>query len=159
MQITTITYGRTVNRGDYNSERLEMTGTLAEGESHEEALNTIKSAVVKGLKLEPTTSEAKAKEDKPAKKTTKKKAASKKKAETKKEEEEVKEEVKEEESSTEPKEVVDLAFIKGKLKEVAIAKGKSVAVEIVKSFGAAKSDEIDAKDYLKVLKQVEKAMK
>lgn len=47
MQITTISYGKTFNLGQYQSERIDMTATVVEGEDVALALYTLKAEVLR----------------------------------------------------------------------------------------------------------------
>ncbi len=47
MQITTISYGYTFNRGNYQSERIDFTATIAEGEDAALATYLLKAEVLR----------------------------------------------------------------------------------------------------------------
>lgn len=79
MKIERVLYSRTVNLGDYNSERIEIGAIVEEGEDFKEVLSKVKKEVNISLKLESPKEEEKESE-KPAvtKKKTSKKVAKKK---------------------------------------------------------------------------------
>ena len=52
MEVKEITYGQTLNRGNFQSSRLEMTVTLNEGEDVAGALDKLKAYVYNELKKE-----------------------------------------------------------------------------------------------------------
>lgn len=47
MQVTTISYGKTFNLGQYQSERIDLTATLAEGDDAIEAALRLKAHVLR----------------------------------------------------------------------------------------------------------------
>lgn len=46
MKVTTIAYGKTFNKGNYESERIDMTAELEEGEDEQVALMRLKATVL-----------------------------------------------------------------------------------------------------------------
>lgn len=177
MQITTITYGLTVNRGDYNSERLEMTGLLAEGDGVKVSLNTIQNQVRSALKLptialegvtndEPTKKKATKKATKKASKKTTKANKSGDEGDISKDVQETSRKSSESEITTSPevesgkeREVpYTLAEVKDTIKALAKAKGRECAMDLLKDFGVAKTIELKEDQYGDFIKACKKGL-
>ncbi len=170
MEISTVTYSRTLNLGDYNSEKVEMTANLETYDDPNESLKQLKHVVHYSMGLTKTkpkyvkqadiaevveggdikTTEGKIIEvdettevvpEKPAKKT-KKKVTKKKVA---KKEEPVKE--------------YTLEEVKAAFKNLAKLKGLPVAREVLKDLKATKTDDLDAVQYEMAMAMVEKCLK
>jgi hypothetical protein len=58
MQVKTISYGRTKNLGNYQSERLDVTAELSDGEDETTAFEQLKTWVAQRLYPETVTAEA-----------------------------------------------------------------------------------------------------
>lgn len=182
MQITTITYGLTVNRGDYNSERLEMTGCLAEGDEVRVSLNELQNHVRSGLKLptlevpegavNETGSKTAKVTKKAAKKTTKKSTkkttakdessveGSDSKPSTKKPKESGEVTTSPEvESGTEREVPYTLEEVKDTLKACAKVIGMEPTKDIIRSYGVEKSNELPEDKFADIIKKLKKAAK
>jgi hypothetical protein len=173
MEITSISYARTVNLGDYNSEKLEMTASVETYDDPNEAAEKLKHVVHYALKLttkkpkyvkqadiaevveggdivktDGTTVEVdettETVPEKPKKKAAKK-APAKKKAAKKEEKEEEK--------------VYELAEVQAALKHLAKTKGLPVGKAVLKDFKVAKSAELKPEQFSAVMKAVEKCLK
>ena len=174
MQVETITYSRTVNKGDYNSEKLEMTAAVESYDDPNEAAKRLKHVVhyalgltktkptyvkmseieevVEGGNLKKTdgevietTPEVEIVPEKPKKKAKK----AKKKVVKKVEKEEVEL----------PPVIIDIADVKAAFKNLAKTKGLPVAKEVLKDFKATKTDELKPEQYADALVAVEKCLK
>jgi hypothetical protein len=173
MQFNQITYARQKNLGNYESEKLEMVVTIEEHEDVNFALREVKIKVAQGLGLQPKVEQidevveggdVKTKDGKKkdpatgeeAKKTTKKKVA--KKAAKKKATKSVAEVPPEipKESDTN---VVTIDAVKESLVKVWKAKGREVADDILKDFGAKKSSDLKETDYEAVVTECTKCLK
>lgn len=173
MEITTINYSRTLNLGDYNSEKVEMTASLETYDDPNESLKQLKhvvhfamgltknkpkyvkleeiAEVVEGGNLKKTDGTiVKVDEttevipEKPKKKVAKKKVVKKV---AKKEEVEL------------PPVIITLEEVKAEFKNLAKTKGVPVAKEVLKDFGVTKTDELKSEDYEKAMKAVAKCLK
>ncbi len=173
MEITSISYARTVNLGDYNSEKLEMTAAVESYDDPNEAANRLKHVVhfalgltktkptyvkmseidevVEGgnLKMKDgsvveTTKETEIIVEKPKKKAKK---TTKKKVAKKVEEVEL------------PPVIIDIVDVKAAFKNLAKTKGLPVAKEVLKDFKATKTDDLKVEQYADALKAVEKCLK
>ena len=173
MEITSISYARTVNLGDYNSEKLEMTAAVESYDDPNEAANRLKHVVhfdlgltktkppyvkmseidevVEGgnLKMKDgsvveTTKETEIIVEKPKKKAKK---TTKKKVAKKVEEVEL------------PPVIIDLADVQAALKNLAKTKGLPVGKAVLKDFGVAASKELKQEQFADVMKAVEKCLK
>jgi len=51
MKITKVNYGRTINMGNYESVRIDLTADIEEGENWREALETLKEKMLKEEKI------------------------------------------------------------------------------------------------------------
>ena len=163
MKVRSISYRRTVNLGDYNSETLEMTADVDDNEYTMDAYKLLKHHVHFNLgitKSEPApletestahiveevkaNMEAEAKEE--PKKVTKKKVAKKKV--TKKVEKKVEE----------PKQEYTLDEIKLMAQSIAKKKGVQVIKIIIKEVGADKVADIDPAKYGEFMAKAEKCL-
>jgi len=160
MRATELKFTRRKNLGGYEHEEVTLAMAIDEHDNVDEVINYVKVKVAEALDLQPKANQIKEVKDsgdvvtksdntvnpgtgkKVAKKTTKKVA---KKATKKKEEE--KEDV-----------VLTIENVKESLGSVWKAKGKSIALDILSDFGVSKSDELDVKDYNKVVEECNKAL-
>ena len=176
MEITSISYARTVNLGDYNSEKLEMTAAVESYDDPNEAAKRLKHVVhfalgltktkppyvklseidevVEGgnLKLKSgevveTTSETEIIVEKPKKKAKK---TTKKKA-AKKVEEKLEVPI--------VTVVIELKEVQLALKTLAKTKGLPVGKAVLKDFGVAASKDLKEEQFADVLLAVEKCLK
>ena len=172
MEITTVTYGRTLNLGDYNSEKVEMSASLETYDDPNESLKQLKhvvhysmgltktkpkyvkqsdiAEVVEGGDIKTTKGETIVVDEttevvpEAPKKKAKKKA---KKTTKKKEEVEL------------PPVIIELSEVKAAFKNLAKTKGLPVAKKVLEDFGAEKTDELKTEDYPEAMKAVEKCLK
>jgi hypothetical protein len=161
MRATELKFTRRKNLGGYEHEEVTLAMAIDEHDNVDEVINYVKVKVAEALDLQPKASQIKEVKDggdvvtksnntvnpgtgkKVAKKTTKKVA----KKSTNKKKEEEKEDV-----------VLTIENVKESLGSVWKAKGKSIALDILSDFGVSKSDELDAKDYGKVVEECNKAL-
>lgn len=173
MEITTINYSRTLNLGDYNSEKVEMTASVETYDDPNESLKQLKHVVHFAMGLTKTKPKYVKQSDiaevveggnveltdgtvikvdetvevvpEAPKKKAKKKTTKKKVA--KKEEVEL------------PPVIITLEEVKASFKNLAKTKGLPVAKSVLADFNAEKTDDLKSEDYAKAMAKVEKCLK
>jgi len=179
MNYTEVVYSRTKNLGSYESEKIELRCALDEAEDVENAIALVKMKALEALGIIPkvedvkevveggnvktkegkvvdpsngeTVEEAKPKKKKAAKKATRKKSEKAPKESVKKEEPECKREY--------LAKVYTIGEVKESLKKVWKARGKSVAMDILKEIGkVTKSDELPENLFGNIVAECEKVM-
>ncbi len=173
MQVETITYSRTVNLGDYQSEKLEMTASLESYDDPNEAAHNLKhlvhwnlgltktkpkyvkqadiAEVVEGGDIKTTKGETIAVDEtldvlpEAPKKKTKKKVTKKK--------------VVKEEKVELPPVIIELSDVKEAFKNLAKTRGLPIAREVLKDFGAVKTDDLKSEQYAEAMAKVVKCLK
>lgn len=174
MELTTINYSRTLNLGDYNSEKVEMTASLETYDDPNESLKQLKhivhfamgltktkpkyvkiediAEVVDGGNLKKTDGTIVEVDETleviPEKPKKKAKKVTKKKA------------VKEEEILPElPPVIITLEEVKAAFKNLAKTKGLPVAKAILTDFNAEKTDDLEPEHYGKAMASVAKCLR
>jgi hypothetical protein len=171
MKYVEFTYSKTKNLGNYESEKVEFTVQIDEGDEVDEVVQAVKNQTELSLKpakaagKEDVTNVPEKKAKKATKKTTKKKptSESKKKEDSKGSGEDSTSNdsgsSSRSDSGENSKGNITLAEVQKTLKSVWKKKGENIAKDILKDFGVEKSKELDPKVYPEVMKAANACLK
>lgn len=165
MNICEVSYMKRRNLGNYEHDEVKLVGQIEEGEDTMEAIAKLKWHCEQALlmRVEPVkeTVKEEIKDEKPVKKKVTKTTKTRTNKSVAKSDESPKDEIVEDtiEEVPEAPKVVELAEVKQSLAAVWKAKGKPVAVDILKSFKVSRSEDLDESQFEAVLAECEKCLK